>query len=191
MERRQTAAVARQWSIPTGVTSKADVLRLLREMESIDDFFNDNRLRKGGVAVVPPRASQMLEAMAATNKVSLLDADARRDLSQYLSALQERAPVVNISFATSPSPNFLDKIVEWFRSEVDPQILLRVGLQPNIAAGCVLRTTNKYFDLSLRNYLAGKEQLLVESVRGSSHSLETTARSPRQNETGAASEIHQ
>jgi F0F1-type ATP synthase delta subunit len=29
-------------------------------------------------------------------------------------------------------------------------VLVQIGLQPNLGAGCVVRTTNKYFDMSLR-----------------------------------------
>jgi hypothetical protein len=59
------------------------------------------------------------------------------------------------------------KLVGWFRANVHPHVLVQVGLQPNIAAGCVVRTTNKVFDLSLRNHFAQNQQVLIESMKGS------------------------
>ena len=50
----------------------------------------------------------------------------------------------------------------WFRAEAHPYVLLKVGLQPNIAAGCVIRTSNKYFDLSFRNQFSrSKDKLSI------------------------------
>jgi F0F1-type ATP synthase delta subunit len=56
--------------------------------------------------------------------------------------------------------------VTWLRANIHPQALVQVGLQPNIAAGCVVRTANKQFDLSLRQSFAKHKDLLIEQFRG-------------------------
>jgi hypothetical protein len=43
---------------------------------------------------------------------------------------------------------------------------MTVGVQPTIAAGCIMRTTNKYFDFSLRQDFEGKRDLLLEELKG-------------------------
>jgi len=39
-------------------------------------------------------------------------------------------------------------------------------LQPTIAAGCIVRTTNKYFDFSLRQDFTDKRELLLKQIAG-------------------------
>jgi hypothetical protein len=39
-----------------------------------------------------------------------------------------------------------------------------VGLQPNLGAGSILRTTNKLFDLSLRQDFARKRDILMHKL---------------------------
>jgi F0F1-type ATP synthase delta subunit len=69
-----------------------------------------------------------------------------------------------MSFASEASPKALDKIVAWLRSNIHPQTLLQVGLQPTIAAGCIVRTTNRVFDLSLRTHLREQEPYLTQLI---------------------------
>jgi F0F1-type ATP synthase delta subunit len=76
------------------------------------------------------------------------------------------APLLHISFASEPSTKALEAILVWMRANIHPQTLLQVGLQPNIAAGCVLRTPSKVFDLSMRSYLQKQESYLVELIAG-------------------------
>jgi hypothetical protein len=42
--------------------------------------------------------------------------------------------------------------------------LVRVGLQPNIGAGCVVRTTNKSFDFSLRRFFDSKHEFFMKKL---------------------------
>jgi F0F1-type ATP synthase delta subunit len=63
-------------------------------------------------------------------------------------------------------PKALEKILLWLRQNVHPQVLLQVGLQPAIAAGCVLRTTNKIFDMSLKAHLSQQTDYLKQLISG-------------------------
>jgi F0F1-type ATP synthase delta subunit len=72
--------------------------------------------------------------------------------------------LLHISFAAEPSTQALEKILVWFRANIHPQALLQVGLQPTIAAGCVLRTPNKVFDMSLRNHLIEQQKYLMQLI---------------------------
>jgi F0F1-type ATP synthase delta subunit len=44
--------------------------------------------------------------------------------------------------------------------------MLQIGLQPAIAAGCMLRTTNKVFDMSLRTHLMKQSDYLARMIEG-------------------------
>ncbi len=160
--------MADQILLPVTVTSKPAVIRLQRELEALDTALQQASLRKTGQTVQLPTVTQALEALAQANNGNLLQTADRLVLKQGLDSLLKKAPVVHISFADAPSQKFLERLTTWFRQEIDATTLVEVGLQPSIAAGCTLRTTSKYFDLSLRQSLASKQPMLLEKLRGSS-----------------------
>lgn len=151
-------------SLPAAVSSPADVGRLARELKTVDDALLQLSLRSGGTAVKMPKTSQLMDQLIQLNKLNLLKPTDRAVLGQYLAALQAKAPVLHISFGADPSAAFLEKLTVWLRLELHPQILVTIGLQPNIGAGCVVRSTNKYFDLSLRQSFADKRGLLLDAL---------------------------
>jgi F0F1-type ATP synthase delta subunit len=70
-----------------------------------------------------------------------------------------------MSFSAEPSTVFMQKMTDYVRQNIHPQALLQVGLQPNIGAGFMLRTTNKYYDFSLRSVLKTKHDELMHNLR--------------------------
>lgn len=157
--------MAAQILLPVNVTSKTDVIRLQREVELIDDFFLRSKVRKSGETLQPPKTSQLLDSTAHVNDLNLLQDADREKLTSELKQVVTKAPVLHISFASSPGQKFMERLVAWFRQEIHPNALLDIGLQPSIAAGCTLRTTSKYFDFSLRKHLAEKKPELLEKMR--------------------------
>lgn len=151
--------------LPTSVVSPGDVKRLRREIETIEDFLHQAGLRVGGTAVKLPPASRVLQDMAEGAELNLLQAVDRRQLSSYMSSLLDTAPLLHMSFASTPSPAFLGKLLTWLRANIHPQVLVTVGVQPSIAAGCIVRTANKQFDLSLRQSFNDQKVTLIDSLR--------------------------
>jgi F0F1-type ATP synthase delta subunit len=152
--------------LPTAVVGQTDINRVLRELGALDDFFLSASARSAGTAITPPRVTYMLQQLARENQSNLMEADHRETLKQRLAGALKTAPVLHISFATEPSPRITDSILSWLRSNVHPYALLVIGLQPTIAAGCVLRTSNKIFDMSLRSHLHKQEDYLVRLIQG-------------------------
>lgn len=154
-------------ALPTSVVGPADVARLERELEDVNDFLHQASLRQQAHKVEElPRTSRLLEELATANKLNLLLAEHRQQLSRYLRAIDTNAPVITISFASDPSPTFTNKIVDWLRSNIHPHLLVRIGLQPTLAAGCVVRTATHVYDLSLRNHLEHQQPNLVKLIHG-------------------------
>lgn len=154
-----------QLALPTLIFGIVEVRRLRLELESLDEFLRGMAIRRE-TKFEMPRVSRMLEALARENGRDLLKGNDRKALGDFLQEIDRSAPVIHMSFAADPSASFSAKIVGWLRANVDPLALLEVGLQPTIAAGCVVRTTNKVFDLSLRSQFSQNTQLLLESLRG-------------------------
>ena len=147
--------------LPAQILTPGDVSRLLRELQDLEEFFEEAKL-KGATTKSVPQATQTLNSFIKENSLNMLHEVDRAALKKYLEIIKAKAPIVHLSFATDPKPDFLIKLVAWFRTNADPYVLIQVGLQPNIAAGCILRTTNKYFDMSFKqHFLDSKAKLAV------------------------------
>lgn len=157
--------------LPTLVFSMVEVHRLTRELESLEDYLQQAALRPKAdkTSILLPRVSRLLDALATENHCNLLKTVERNRLLQFLQYVAASAPSVHISFATDPSAAFTAKLVGWLRTSIHPMVLLQIGLQPSIAAGCVVRTTNRVFDLSLRQNFDQQKALLVQSLQGAGH----------------------
>lgn len=153
-----------QIKLPERLVSSVDLSRTIRELKAVDDWLNQAALRGSGQAVSMPKTSTTLEELATLNGVSLLDKAHREQLLAVLHAFSEHAPRIHMSFAVEPSAPFTRRMITWMRSSVNPVILLEIGLQPTLAAGCTIRTTNKLFDLSLRHRFTDSRAMLVESI---------------------------
>lgn len=150
--------------LPERLVTTVDLMRTVRELKTLDDWLNQASIRSGGQKVTPPKTSTTLEEVASLNNVSLLEADHRTGLLQMLESFAINAPRIHMSFAVEPSASFLNKMIIWLRANVNPIIFMEIGLQPALAAGCTVRTTNKLFDMSLRNRFLDSRHFLVEAI---------------------------
>ena len=154
------------FKLPLTIVSDVDIMRTLRELNKLDDFFVDAEARKGGQVGEPPMLTFSLNELARDNGENLLEAASRKLLSTKLEQIKNTAPLLHISFASEPSSKVLERILVWFRSNIHPHAMLQVGLQPAIAAGCILRSSNKVFDMSLGANLKNQEPYLVKLIDG-------------------------
>ncbi len=155
--------------LPTLVFGMVEVRRISRELESLDEFLRGMAIRRQ-TKFEMPRVSRMLDALASENGYDVLKGNHRVELMEFLKRVQIEAPAIHVSFAADPSAAFTAKIVGWLRANIHPLTLLQIGLQPTIAAGCVIRTTNHVFDLSLRSRFAAQQQLLIDTLNSSGSS---------------------
>ncbi|HEX7964038.1 MAG TPA: F0F1 ATP synthase subunit delta [Candidatus Saccharimonadales bacterium] len=149
--------------LPVLVFGIVEVRRLKRELESLEEFMESSALREPGKQVALPRVSRLLDALAGENHLNLLQPQDREQMKTFLEHVEHKAPRIHMSFATDPSSAFTAKVVAWLRASLATDILLEVGLQPTIAAGVIVRTGNKIFDMSLRERFADAQKLLLES----------------------------
>ena len=151
--------------LPVSVVGPVDLGRVIRELETIDTDLKQQAIR-GDSDIKAPKTTKLLDQTLEVQKLELLSESDRATLLNFVKDLKQNAPVLHISFSADPSPLFTEKIVAWLRTNIDPLLLLTVGMQPNIGAGCVVRTTNKYFDFSLRDHFMQQRDLLMEGLRG-------------------------
>lgn len=149
--------------LPVGIVGRADVARTLRELETINDLMDQAALRTD-VAPSLPRISQLTRDLAEINTYDIsLKADRAR-LVVFLKRVKELAPVLHISFASEPSDEAIAKLITWLRDEVSSYALLQIGIQPSIIAGCILRTSNRVFDFSMRRRIEENKVVLRRKI---------------------------
>lgn len=152
--------------LPVSVISVVDVNRLQRELILFQDYYHKYSLLKNNTKnLKPPITSRMLDNLLELNSFDISVDGTRKLLINFIDNIKVSAPVIHVSFSVDPSIRFLEKIISWFRKEVHPNTLLTIGLQPNIGAGLVVRTTNKYFDFSLKNRLYNSSDYLIKIMK--------------------------
>jgi len=146
--------------LPSVISSRADLLKLYRELEALERWMQGEHPEAS-----LPKVSKHLEVIARENALDLHHQKNRQDLYEFIGRLKSEAPVVHMSFAGNPSAAVVTKLVGWFRANAHQHTLMQIGVQPNIAGGCTLRTTSKYFDFSLRRHFKDKEGELAAVLR--------------------------
>lgn len=172
----ETEAQKQNLQLPVGVVSRVDVGRLLRELEVLENFLKAAEVREPGTTLKLPKTSKLLEEMLEINQLNALHETDRSHLSSFLKNTRMKAPTIHISFSADPSAMVTKRLVTWLRQNIHPQLLLQVGLQPTIGAGAVIRTTNKYFDLSLRERLSKNKHILIQKLSVTEAEKEQQAR---------------
>lgn len=155
---------SKQFVLPESLITPIDLSRTIRELAALDETLRQAEIRAAGQPVELVRSGQILEDLVATNVVSLEDAKQRAELLAMLRSFADQAPRIHISFAVEPSAVFRNRIIIWLRQNIHPQILLEIGLQPTLAIGCTVRTTNKVFDMSLRHHFEEQRHILGEKI---------------------------
>ena len=164
------------YAFPPALISRADLARLMREVESVENELEAQKARAQSqnqeVVYHMPPMSRSLSDFVELNQLELSDDKIRMALKENLRKLKDHAPVVHMTFAVDADSEFLQKLVDWLRKEIHPQTLLSVGLQPNLVGGVYVRTPNHVHDFSIKSYLQTKRDVMLkelESLRGAAH----------------------
>lgn len=137
---------------------------IMREVFTIDQFLS---AQSHGVSsgLTLPTISPSLQMVVTAQKINLLLPDHRARFRQQLDFVRRTAPIVQVSFGAEPSRQALRVLVRWFRENGHPNTLIAVGIQPNIAGGCIVRTTTKTFDFSLQRLLQVSQPELAKIIK--------------------------
>ena len=156
----------RQLIWPTSLVTRADLRRLIAEVEVVDNDLLTGQIhqRTGHGDAQPVSISAMLSDFIEVNSANLQSQPARSDLLIELKRLNSRAPIAHLTFAASVKRDVLSRLASWLREKVHPQSLIEVGLQPNLIGGVHIRTTNQVFDLSIRGRLADGRGAIIEQL---------------------------
>lgn len=154
-------------TLPPSVISRADISRMLNDLERVDNELTSDTIRSktsGEVAKLLPTTSDQLGSFVRDNGIQLTDATVRAEVIKKLHSLKDSAPIIHMTFAVEADRESLQQLAFWLRKTIHPQAVIAVGLQPGLVAGVYLRTTNKVFDLSLKGALKGRRSILEKEL---------------------------
>jgi F0F1-type ATP synthase delta subunit len=160
------SSTAATFILPSALVGRADLSRLLRELEALDNDLESQRARSHSktVAYQLPNMSQTLSEFLETNKIDIANDHDRMDLRTQLRKLKDHAPVVHLTFATDTDPDSLQQVVAWIRSQLHPQALMSIGLQPSLIGGVYIRTPNHVHDFSMRAHMKDSRIIIVQAL---------------------------
>ena len=160
------APVHASLTLPPSVVSRVDLARLVRELEALDGALTTvaARAKVGVQSSGLPQLSQPLTDFLTANKLNLNDAKVREALIKATRHLKDTVPTVHMTFATEADRTSLQQLAQWLRTQVHPQAVIDVGLQPGLVAGVYVRTSNRVFDLSLKGALKGSRAILAKEL---------------------------
>lgn len=161
-------AASATYVLPPALTSRADLARLVREVENLENELEAQKVRESADAkgYRMPAMSKSLNGFLELNKLDVADDQARMHLKEQLRVLKDKAPIVHMTFAAEADIDSLQQLVTWLRTEVHPQALLSVGLQPSIVGGVYMRTPNHVHDFTVRSLISGKRDVIMHELEG-------------------------
>lgn len=156
-----------RYVFPPSLVSRADISRLARELENLENEVEAQRVRgaeKAGYHL--PAFSTPFAEFLDQNKLDVTDAQTRMHLTRDLRALKDKTPIIHLTFATDANPVILQQLTEWIREQIHPQALLSIGLQPGLVGGVYVRTPNKVHDFSFKAMLEEKHSVMLKELDG-------------------------
>jgi len=160
-------AATAPYTLPSALITRADLARLVREVETVDNELEAQKARNhttGKQDAHLPTLSQGLRDFVELNKVDLADDQARMLLKEQMKVMKDKAPIIHMTFAVEADPKSLTQLMEYIRAELHPQALLQVGLQPALIGGVYMRTPNHVHDFSLRARFAQSRSVIQQDI---------------------------
>ena len=162
----ETTQSKEKLSLPLSIISPVDVARVLRELDAYIEYYHQKEIKKDPKTDVKlPKTSQLLDNILELNTIELTNPTDRLHLKNFLEEVKTKSPVIHASFSVDPSVRFLEKLIAYLRKQINRNLLLTIGLQPNIGAGLTITTDNKYFDFSLRKTLDASGDKLLQLIK--------------------------
>lgn len=152
--------------LPNSIGGKRDLILAARQVEQIlDDRLQDEVREKFGAKKVGSKVGQkMLNELLSINQLKN-DTDTLKRLQQQLEGFRQHAPQVRVAFAQEPDEDIYQKLVGWFRKEINPSLLVQIGVQPNIGGGFIMTTPQHRYDFSLKTKVLNSAPKFIEVMR--------------------------
>src|SRR5690242_3216650 len=105
----KTAAAPVQYTLPVTVVGRADLARIVREIEAIENDLESQKVHNPNHATQAtayrmPKLSRSLGDFLEINKLDLADDHVRAGLRKWMNSMKDKAPGLHLTFASEPEP---------------------------------------------------------------------------------------
>jgi F0F1-type ATP synthase delta subunit len=153
--------------LPASLHDSDQLLAVAEELHHLAVKLGQAR-RHGPKAATEELSPPAVAALDLVPEASRADDAAIERLRVQLEHMATAAPVVTLVLAGAASSRLKQELVGWLRQNVHAGLLVNFRVNPDIAGGVVIRTTNHVYDCSFRRPLlanAHKFTEVLERVR--------------------------
>jgi F0F1-type ATP synthase delta subunit len=145
------------------IVTPLELGKVQRELFALNEFLSaNNHGTSSGKSM--PYTSPLLSNMVKASGLNMIKKEDRTMFNNQLQFVRRTAPVVRVSFAAEPSKQALRVLVRWFRENGHPNTLLDPSVQPGIGGGCIINTSTKTFDFSIKNLFVDSLPELAKKI---------------------------
>jgi hypothetical protein len=87
------------------------------------------------------------------------------ELAEQIEKLSVAAPRLTLTLAALPSSHLREDLVKWARTNLTANVLVVFRVNPDLAGGLMMRTTNRLLDCSFRQRLLAEPTGFTEVLR--------------------------
>ena len=148
--------------LPPEITTPTELKTVRLELA---DYIGNQQHRAAltKVGTKPARSKPVSAELAAVLKAWSAPADLD-DLAGQLDQLIAHASTITLSLPAQASIEFRQRLIGWLRTEIKPNLLVNLTVNPEIGGGVIIRTTNHVYDLSFKSRLLASRKLIPELV---------------------------
>ena len=141
-------------TLPDRLVTKRQLREVIQEVETIIEQAVQGSIRKKetGADFGVNKPSQMLGELLVLHSLHL-NVDSLQQMKHILEDIEKKAVVLRVVLSAEASSDIRARIVRWFRQSMEVPVLMRFGIQPGIAGGCLVYTQNHRYDFSLRSHI--------------------------------------
>lgn len=147
------------------IHSLSQLSEVIYEIERLLGRLQDTKVQQQVVqdaSVEMAAASARLQQLADLNSLNTgISADLEQ-LLDGLKVLRDKAPQVKLTVAGWPDAVTEARLVEWFRRQINPNVLVKFVVRSDICGGVIVQTENRRIDLSYRELLINNRQRISE-----------------------------
>ncbi len=154
------------FNLPSNINTPQLLEAVGFEIERLRGWLSDSEVKQKVGAVPAAEPSRSPETQALIDgwlDGTALTADALAGLSAELAKLK---PVtVHLTLAALPGESLKVTLIEWFRKNCRPDLLISFSADRTIGGGLVIRTPNRIFDYSFKQRLIDGRTKIPELIR--------------------------
>jgi len=154
-------------SLPSTVASLQDLNDIILDIREYAKWYSHNAIKKSGSkkSEGPDISSTAKEILRQYSDSNNLNASGISELVEYLEKLKTNAPTISVTLASVPTSDLKKSIVEWSRSNLDPDTMVKFQFNATILGGIVVKCGSRIFDWSFRRKILDSRNKYPEILR--------------------------